>query len=59
MLEVKAAEVLAANLTDGPEALAEHLNIPAVNQTDAYRWQQCVKSYANDLLSGIGNVRTP
>lgn len=51
MLEVKAAEVLAANLTDGPEALAEHLNIPAVNQTDAYRWQQCAKSYANDLLS--------
>jgi len=50
-LETKARELLTANLANDPEALAEHLNIPLVNQTDARRWWQCVKSYAADLLS--------
>jgi len=50
-LETKARELLTANLADDPEALAEHLNIPLVNQEDARRWWQCAKSYTADLLS--------
>lgn len=50
-LETKVREVLAAPLANNPEALAEYLNIPAVNQADAQRWRQCGQSCAFDLLS--------
>jgi len=50
-LETKARELLTVTLADNPEALAEHLNIPLVNQEDAHRWWQCTRAYTADLLS--------
>lgn len=46
----KAREVLAANLADEPEALAEHLGIPLIGQEDARNWWQRTKPYVADLL---------
>lgn len=50
-LEIKIREALAVPLVNSPRALAEYMNIPAVNQADAQRWSQWGQSCAQDLLS--------